>query len=106
MIVRNTERGNGFESWRRLNKRYDPPTGAKKSSLLSHILSPGRCKLEELSDKIEGWMELVNRYESRKSPAGTRQALVDDIKMSMLEGMCPAEVERHMQLNRSKFLDF
>jgi hypothetical protein len=106
MIVRNTERGNGFESWRRLNKRYAPPTGAKQSSLLSHILSPGRCKLEELSDKIEGWMELVNRYESRKSPAGTRQALVDDIKMSMLEGMCPAEVERHMQLNRSKFLDF
>ena len=37
MIVRNTERGNGFESWRRLNKRYDPSTGAKKSALLRHM---------------------------------------------------------------------
>ena len=106
MIVRNTERGNGFESWRRLNRRYGPSTGAKKSSLLRHILSPGRCKLEELSEKIEGWMELVNRYESQKPPTGTRQALADDIKMSILEGMCPAEVERHLQLNRSKFPDF
>ena len=51
-------------------------------------------------------MELVNRYESRKSPIGTRQALADDIKMSILEGMCPAEAERHLQLNRSKFLFF
>jgi hypothetical protein len=73
---------------------------------LRHILSPGRCKLEAQSEKIEGWMELVNRYESRKSPIGTRQALADDIKMSILEGMCPAEAERHLQLNRSKFLFF
>ena len=67
---------------------------------------PRRCKLEELSEKIEGWMGLVNRYESRKPPTGTRQDLADDIKMSILEGMCPAEVERHLQLNRSKFPDF
>ena len=51
-------------------------------------------------------MGLVNRYESRKPPTGTRQDLADDIKMSILEGMCPAEVERHLQLNRSKFPDF
>ena len=40
MIVRNTERGSVFESWRRLNRRCDPSTGARKSSLLRHILSP------------------------------------------------------------------
>ena len=95
-----------YESWRRLNRRYGPSTGAKKSSLLRHILSPGRCKLEELSERIEGWMELVSRYEFRKSRTGTRQAFADDIKMSILEGMCPAEAERHLQLNRSKSLDF
>ena len=106
MIVRNTERGNGFESWRRLNKRYDPSTGAKKSALLRHILSPGRCKLEELSEKIEGWMELVNRYESRRDGSGHRQLLADDIKMSILESMAPPEVERHLQLNRPRFMDF
>ena len=66
MIIRNTDKGNGIEAWRRLTRRYDPSTGAKKSSLLRHILTPGKCKLEELREKIEGWMELVNRYESRR----------------------------------------
>ena len=51
MIVRNTETGNGFESWRRVTRRYYPSTGAKKSALLRHILSPGKSKLEELSEK-------------------------------------------------------
>ena len=74
--------------------------------LLRHILTPGKCKLEELSEKIEGWMELVNRYESRRDSSGNRQTLADDIKMSILESMCPSEIERHLQLNRSKFVDF
>jgi hypothetical protein len=64
------------------------------------------CKLEEQSERIEGWTVWVNRYGFRKSRAGTRQAFADDIKMSILEGMCPAEAERHLQLNRSKSLDF
>ena len=106
MIIRNTDKGNGIEAWRRLTRRYDPSTGAKKSSLLRHILTPGKCKLEELSEKIEGWMELVNRYESRRDGSGHRQVLADHIKMSILESMCPSEIERHLQLNRSKFVDF
>jgi hypothetical protein len=106
MILRNTEKANGLEAWRRINRRYDPSTGAKKSALLRHILNPGKCKLEELSERIEGWMELVNRYESRKDSAGNRQSIAQDIKMSILESMCPPEVERHLQLNRSRFLDF
>ena len=95
MILRNTEKANGLEAWRRINRRYDPSTGAKKSALLRHILNPGKCKLEELSERIEGWMELVNRYESRKDSAGNRQSIAQDIKMSILESMCPPEVERH-----------
>ena len=106
MIIRNTDKGNGIEAWRRLTRRYDPSTGAKKSSLLRRILSPGKCKLEDLSEKIEGWMELVNRYESRRDSSGSRQTLADDIKLSILESMCPSEIERHLQLNRSKFVDF
>ena len=51
-------------------------------------------------------MELVNRYESRRDGSGHRQVLADDIKMSILESMCPSEIERHLQLNRSKFVDF
>ncbi len=106
MLIRNTDKGSGIEAWRRLTRRYDPSTGAKKSSLLRHILTPGKCKLEDLSEKIEGWMELVNRYEPRRDSSGNRQTRADDIKMSIFEAMCPSETERHLQLNRSKFVDF
>ena len=51
-------------------------------------------------------MELVNPYESRRDSSGNRQTLADDIKMSILNSMCPSEIERHLQLNRSKFVDF
>ena len=64
VIIRNTKKGNGLEGWRKLNRRYDPATGAKKSSLLRHILTPGKCKLEELNEKVEQWMELLYLYEA------------------------------------------
>lgn len=106
MIIRNCEKNNGLEAWRRLNRRYDPSTGAKKSSLLRHILNPTKCKLEGLNEQIENWTELLNRYEQRRDANGQRQTISDDIKMAVLESMCPPEVERHLQLNRSRFLDF
>ena len=48
----------------------------------------------------------MNRYESRRDGSGHRQLLADDIKMSILESMAPPEVERHLQLNRPRFMDF
>ena len=43
---------------------------------------------------------------SQEEIAVNRQTLADDIKMSILESMRPSELERHLQLNRSKFVDF
>ena len=106
VIIQNTERGNGLEGWRRLNRRYDPATGAKKSSLLRHTLTPGKHTLEELNEKVEEWMELLNRYEARRGTGGQREPLPDDIKMSILENMCPLEMKRHLQLNRPRLMDF
>ena len=34
MIIRNTDKGNGLEGWRKLVKRRDPVSGAKKSAPL------------------------------------------------------------------------
>ena len=39
-------------------------------------------------------------------PAKNRQKIPNGIKMSILEGMCPPETERHLQLNRSRLHDF
>ena len=46
-IVANS-RKNPWESWRRLQKRYDPTTVGRKRNLLRTIISPGRCSLLEL----------------------------------------------------------
>eukprot|EP00959_Pyramimonas_sp_CCMP1952_P365166 7646764-Pyramimonas_sp.AAC.1 len=48
-ITQNVDKGNGLECWRRLARRFDPSTGGRKRNLLKLVLSPGRCKLEELA---------------------------------------------------------
>ena len=69
-------------------------------------MTPGKCKLEELNEKVEQWMELLNRYEARRGTGGQRESLPDDTKMSILESMCPLEIERHLQVSRPRFMDF
>ena len=104
-IIRNIAKGNGLEGWRKLAKRYDPATGGRKKSLLKHILTPERQKLSELSAYLEQWMELVRRYEDRRG-AGGRAELPNDIKISILESICPVELEKHLQLNRQRLDTF
>ena len=45
------------------------------------------------------------RYERRKDASRNRQKIPSDIKMLILESMRPPEIERHLQLNRSRFHD-
>ena len=104
-IIRNILKGNGLEGWRKLAKRYDPATGARKKSLLKHILTPERQKLSDLSAYLEQWMELVRRYEDRRGSGG-RNELPDDIKISILESICPVELEKQLQLNRQRLDTF
>ena len=105
-IVRNTTRGNGLEAWRKINRRFDPATGGSRKSLLRHVLAPPKLKLEELSAGIESWMDLIRRYEDCKDSRGEGQELPEDVKISILESMCPVEIERHLQLNRSRLDTF
>ena len=106
-IVRSAGRGNGAEAWRKLVKRYDPSTGNRRRSMLKHVLSPQRVqKIEELSHSIEKWEEALRLYEGRKRADGTRHVLDDEIKSSVLESMCPSDLERHLQLNRSRYSSY
>ena len=41
-LVINTK--NGFEAWRRLNRRWDPPAAGRKRNILRAILNPERVK--------------------------------------------------------------
>ena len=98
-LTQNVEKGNGLECWRKLARRYDPATGGRKRNLLKQVLSPGRCKLEELAGALERWEEAVSRYSRRKDDAGNRENLSDSVKMAALESMLPVELEEHVMLN-------
>ncbi|CAK0875118.1 unnamed protein product [Prorocentrum cordatum] len=101
-ITQNVDKGNGLECWRRLARRFDPSTGGRKRNLLKQVLSPGRCKLDELAGALERWEEAVKRYESRRDDDGNRERLSDSVRMSALESLLPAELEEHVLLNQSR----
>ena len=71
-VVRNVERGNGLECWRRLVREYEPASGARWSAMLAGILSP------------EGWEQLgpdrassrMHSWTGRRASRDTRRAPV------------------------------
>ena len=106
-LVRGAGKGHGMEAWRRLCKRFDPSTGGRRRALLKGVLTPQKCnRVEELSAAVENWEDQVRQYENRRKPDGSRPTLDEDIKISILESICPTEVERHLQLNQARFSDY
>jgi hypothetical protein len=52
------------------------------------------------------WEDQARQYENRRKAHGSRPTLDADIKISILESICPVEVERHLQLNQARFADY
>ena len=72
---------NGFEAYRRVHRRWDPRTSGRKRNILRAILQPERVKTwTAVRPAIEQLEELIRRYESQRTAAGTRGTLSDDIK--------------------------
>ena len=69
-IVIGAGSGNGLEAWRKLGRRWDPVVAGRKRALLKQIISPERCKLEQLVGCWERWEEQVGRYGRRKDDNG------------------------------------
>ena len=91
----------GFESWRKLHRRWDPYTAGRARSLLREILSPSRVKLPELMGAIERMKDLVRRCCGRRDAQGNVYSLAEDIRMSSLEALLPDDLEKHAQLDRA-----
>ena len=94
-------RNNPLESWRRLQKRYDPTTRGRKRNLLRTIISPGRCSLLELQAGIESWESCVSRYGKK-----LRYKMDDEIKLAGVEALVPEELEKHLVLNSNRLRTF
>eukprot|EP00974_Lingulodinium_polyedra_P081331 7877635-Lingulodinium_polyedra.AAC.1 len=48
----------------------------------------------------------MRRYERSRDDGGQRHTISDDIKIAALEAIVPTELERHLQLNASRFADY
>ena len=103
-VVMSVGGDHGFESWRKLHRRWDPYTAGRARSLLREILSPSRVKLPELMGAIERMEDLVRRYCGRRDAQGNVDALAEDIRMTSLEALLPDDLEKHVQLNRAEFV--
>jgi len=101
-LVLGSGAGRGVEAWRRLNRRWDPLTAGRARGLLREILQPRRAKQGEILGAVEKLEELFRRYTSRRDPTGALRQLAEDIRMSSMEALLPEELERHVQLNRSR----
>ena len=101
-VVMSAGGDHGFESWRKLHRRWGPYTAGRARSLLREIVSPPRVKLPELMGAIERMEDLVRRYCGRRDARGNVHSLAEDIRMSYLEALKPDDLEKHVQLNRAR----
>ena len=94
---------NGYEAWRRLNRRWDPLTAGRKRNILRAILNPERVKsCEAVRPAMEQLDDLMRRYEARRNERGEREVLSQDIKCTSLELLVPTDIERHLILNKNR----
>ena len=94
---------NGYEAWRRLNRRWDPLTAGRKRNILRAILNPERVKSwEAVRPAMEQLDDLMRRYEARRNERGEREVLSQDIKCTSLELLVPTDIERHLILNKNR----
>ena len=62
--------------------------------MLRHILTPAKVtKAEDLSSALETWEETVRHYEGCRKSDGARHELDEEIKVSVLEALCPQDRE-------------
>eukprot|EP00973_Karenia_brevis_P013412 1821269-Karenia_brevis.AAC.1 len=50
--------------------------------------------------------ELVQKYRNSKDAGGNKCEIPEDMLMASLESMCPDDLEKHLQLNASRFLSY
>ena len=98
-IVANS-RKNPLETWRRLQRRYDPTTRGRKRNLLRTIISRG-CSILEPQAGIERWESYVSRYEEN-----LKGKMDNEIKLAGLDALVEEDLEKHLILNSNRLRTF
>jgi len=99
-IVENSGEDNGLEAWRRLTKRFDPNNAGRKRAILDTILALPRVKMNDLQNALENMKKLITQYETKH-----KKKLDDDIKQTVIRGIVPEHLRKHLEMNSSRFMD-
>ena len=96
-VAKLVQRRNGAELWRKLGKRYDPRTSVKRAALLNTLTQQKSVSIDELSHTLDKWLARAKTYEGR-----TNVKLQGDLKMTIIQNMCPDALRLHLEINSSR----
>ena len=99
-FLRRDDTLNGFESWRKLNVRYQLPTRAKAVGRLSAILKP-KFNMQSFEDSLASWEEEIQKYEKE-----TTSALSGDVKIAVLMNETSGKLQEHLRLNATNLKQY
>jgi len=88
-IVRDCERDNGLECWRRLHAEYQPDSSLRYSAMLSGILSPNweQVTTANFLDTLQGWEVMVRDYQTQ-----SHDNVSDAIKVAVILRWAPVHI--------------
>ena len=61
-VVKNSEKSQGCDAWRRLNRAYEPNNPQANLRLLRQIIQPSQTNLENLRQAVEAWEVAYRTY--------------------------------------------
>ena len=96
-VVRNSSKGQGLDSWRRLVKEYEPNTPQANLRMLKRVLQPTPQLLENLRSYMETWERETRIYQER-----TGERLSDPLRRLTLQSMCPTALQQHLEFHAAR----
>ncbi|CAE7366017.1 unnamed protein product, partial [Symbiodinium sp. CCMP2456] len=93
LVVRQNEDSNGFETWRRLHKKFSLPGATQSTSLLTQLLD-FKFNPATFEQDFNVWETIKSRYERQ---AG--QPLPDGVSVATLLNKTTGALQQHLRLN-------
>ena len=93
LIVRQNEDSNGFETWRRLYKKFSLPGATRITSLLTQLLD-FKFNPATFEQDFNVWETIKSRYERQSG-----QALPDGVLVATLLNKTTGALQQHLRLN-------
>ncbi len=100
-VVRNSERGQGLDAWRRLNREYEPNNPQANLRLLKKVLQPAQQSIDTLRASIETWEREYKMYSDRSG-----EVLSDAIQRLTLQSMAPPSLQEHLDFHAGRLVTY